>query len=228
MRFQTILIDPPVPYNTYSGPSLPTRRLRQASAASHYELMTWQDMHALGEHLDAVADTNCALFLWTCNPHIPAYVKLLESWRFTLKTAAFVWVKLNRKNLMPFSGLGYWTRSNSEALWLAKRGSPTRIAKNVPQIQELLDRQDMTTLRMKRGMHSEKPEQFQDAIERLVSGPYLELFARRRRPRWTCVGNEIDGQDIRDALNALAARDDSTSVSVQPVVPTDRQLVLWS
>ena len=31
----------------------------------------------------------------------------------------------------------------------------------------------------------------------------LELFARRHRPGWTCLGNELDGLDIRDALEQL-------------------------
>ncbi len=53
--------------------------------------------------------------------------------------------------------------------------------------------------------HSEKPEEVQDRIERLVSGPYLELFARRRREGWATVGNELDGLDIRESLARLAA-----------------------
>jgi N6-adenosine-specific RNA methylase IME4 len=227
MRFKAILVDPPVPYNTYSGPALPTRRLRQASAASHYELMTWQDIHALGDYIDRVADEDCALFLWACNPHIPEYIKLLESWRFVFKTVAFVWVKLNPKNLMPFSGLGYWTRSNSESLWLATRGSPTRLARDVKQVQELLEHTEMTTFREKRGRHSEKPERFQDEIERLINGPYLELFARRKRPGWTCIGNEVDGRDIRDALNEIAAMDmDEEPLETHEMLKSDKQLVL--
>jgi N6-adenosine-specific RNA methylase IME4 len=215
MRFRTILVDPPVPYRTYSGPALPTRRLRQASAASHYELMTWEEIHGLGHWIDKVADKDCALFLWTCNPHIPEYVRLLESWQFEFKSVAFVWVKLNPQNLQPFSGLGYWTRSNTETIWLATRGRVTRLAKDVQQIQEVLERTDYDALAIKRGRHSAKPERFQDEIERLVGGPYLELFARRQRPGWTCVGNEIDGRDIREALDDLAASEQASVVTPQ-------------
>ena len=31
-----------------------------------------------------------------------------------------------------------------------------------------------------------------DIVERVSPGPYLELFARRRRHGWTAWGNEID------------------------------------
>jgi len=42
------------------------------------------------------------------------------------------------------------------------------------------------------GKHSEKPEAFQDLVEQVSSGPYLELFARRRRLGWDVWGNEVD------------------------------------
>jgi len=38
--------------------------------------------------------------------------------------------------------------------------------------------------------HSRKPDGIHERIERLVAGPYLELFARQSRPGWTTWGNE--------------------------------------
>jgi len=52
--------------------------------------------------------------------------------------------------------------------------------------------------------HSAKPEHLQDSLEIMFpSANKLELFARRVRPNWECLGNEIDGLDIRDALDKL-------------------------
>lgn len=52
--------------------------------------------------------------------------------------------------------------------------------------------------------HSSKPETLQDSLEIMFPKTHkLEMFARRIRPGWTCLGNEIDGMDIRDALAAL-------------------------
>ena len=34
--------------------------------------------------------------------------------------------------------------------------------------------------------------------------PRIELFARRRHEGWDCLGNEIDGKDIRDAIREVA------------------------
>jgi N6-adenosine-specific RNA methylase IME4 len=52
--------------------------------------------------------------------------------------------------------------------------------------------------------HSAKPEHLQDSLEIMFpKARKLELFARRLRPDWTCLGNEIDGKDIHDALADL-------------------------
>ena len=52
--------------------------------------------------------------------------------------------------------------------------------------------------------HSSKPETLQDSLELMFpDSNFFEMFARRQRPGWTCVGNEIDGTDIRDALATL-------------------------
>jgi N6-adenosine-specific RNA methylase IME4 len=43
----------------------------------------------------------------------------------------------------------------------------------------------------KRGKHSVKPDAFQEMIETVSPGPYLELFARRKRDGWEAWGNEV-------------------------------------
>lgn len=58
--------------------------------------------------------------------------------------------------------------------------------------------------------HSAKPEHLQDSLELMFPDSpdntvnKIELFARRVRPGWTCIGNEIvQGEDIRDSLKNL-------------------------
>lgn len=54
--------------------------------------------------------------------------------------------------------------------------------------------------------HSAKPEDLQDSLDIMfpdVEGK-LEIFARRERKGWQCLGNEVgDKLDIRDALDKL-------------------------
>lgn len=53
--------------------------------------------------------------------------------------------------------------------------------------------------------HSAKPEDLQDSLEIMFPKTRkLELFARRIRPGWTCLGNEVcNGEDIRVSLSKL-------------------------
>lgn len=55
--------------------------------------------------------------------------------------------------------------------------------------------------------HSAKPENLQDMLDKMFpQGNKLEMFARRSRPNWTCIGLECPdslGEDIRDSLLRL-------------------------
>ncbi len=53
--------------------------------------------------------------------------------------------------------------------------------------------------------HSAKPEDLQDSLEIMFpTAQKLELFARRIRPGWTCLGNEVcNGEDINVSLSKL-------------------------
>ena len=54
--------------------------------------------------------------------------------------------------------------------------------------------------------HSVKPEDIQDRIEKMFSTEdhnHLELFARRHREGWECLGVELSGNDIRMDLDLL-------------------------
>jgi N6-adenosine-specific RNA methylase IME4 len=95
----------------------------------------------------------------------------------------FYWVKLNaapKPDADYFIGMGYWTRANPELCLLATRGKPPRWAKDVRRL--VVER---------RREHSRKPDCVRARIERLVAGPYLELFARETKPGWDCWGNQL-------------------------------------
>ena len=85
-------------------------------------------------------------------------------------------------------GMGYWTRANTEPCLLATRGKPKRLNADV--------RQGIIAPRRE---HSRKPDGIHERIERLVAGPYLELFARQSRPGWTTWGNETTKFDKASA-----------------------------
>jgi N6-adenosine-specific RNA methylase IME4 len=201
MKFKAVAIDPPWTYETWSGPDLPTR---QASAvgATLYPIMTDDRLYTLPVY--NILEDDAAVFMWATMPKLDIAIALGKVWGLTYKTVAFTWAKLNPSYAgvwftQPMNtdvwkmGLGYWTRANCELVLLFTQGTPKRIAMDVPQL----------VVSPING-HSQKPEEVQNRIERLVSGPYCELFARRMRPGWTCLGNEIDGLDIFDAIEKVA------------------------
>lgn len=50
-----------------------------------------------------------------------------------------------------------------------------------------------------------KPDIVRERIVQLIGDiPRIELFAREQSNGWVCVGNEVDGMDIRDSLKQIA------------------------
>jgi hypothetical protein len=147
---------------------------------------------------------DAVLFLWIVQTQIPQAVKLVEAWGFTLKSIAFAWVKGEGLPMFPDDittqiGMGMWTRAEFEQCWLATRGKPKRLDAGVRQV--LLE---------KRREHSRKPDGIHERIERLVAGPYLELFARQQRPGWTVWGNQTD----KFKSSAMSSTNESKNISI--------------
>lgn len=81
----------------------------------------------------SLAAEDSALFLWATFPQLPEALRLINAWGFTYKTAAFVWLKLNKKSYTWFYGLGFWTRGNAEICLLATKGHPKRKSAGIHQ-----------------------------------------------------------------------------------------------
>ena len=136
------------------------------------------------------AADNCALFLWVTFPKLEEAFEVIKAWGFEYKTVAFVWIKQTKKSGQWFTGLGWWTRNNAEVCLIATKGHPKRISKGVHTVVD-------TPIEA----HSKKPDEVRKRIVRLVGDiPRAELFAREESPGWYCLGNEIDGMDIRESL----------------------------
>jgi N6-adenosine-specific RNA methylase IME4 len=163
-HFGAILADPPWYFETWS------QNGRGRSADKHYATM--QSLRLYQMPVASLAAPNCVLFMWSTWSHLRLALSLIDIWGFQYKSCAFCWLK-------PQIGLGYWTRARSEPCLLATRGKPKRINADV--------RQGIIAARRE---HSRKPDEIHERIERLVAGPYLELFARQSRPGWTTWGDE--------------------------------------
>lgn len=178
-HYQAIYCDPPWRYEVWAEGSQNTRL-----ASSKYHVMRSKDIASLP--VSELAAKDCVLFMWITWPQALDAFDIIKAWGFTYKTCAFSWIKGDAKQLeffqddvAPFVGMGYWTRANSEACLLATRGNPKRLNADVRQ-----------AIVEPRREHSRKPNCVYERIERLVSGPFVELFARNTRPNWDSWGNE--------------------------------------
>lgn len=173
-KYGAILADPPWTFQAWyaGGWRLREDGTKYYSAASpkaaQYPTMSAEDIAAMP--VADIAEKDCVLFLWGCWPMLPQALQVIDGWGFKYKSCGF-----------PDMLLGYWTRANTEFCLIGTRGKPKRIAADVRQ-----------AIIAPRREHSRKPDGIHERIERLVAGPYLELFARQERKGWDVWGNQTD------------------------------------
>jgi N6-adenosine-specific RNA methylase IME4 len=178
VEFPVILADPAWRYGTGST--------ARSSCEPHYATMTLSEILAMP--VADLAAKDSLLFLWATAPLLPQAIEVVSAWGFEYVTVAFTWVKVHPSTGRPLFGMGYYTRGNAEYCLLGRRGRPAP-----------LDRGVASTVLSPRGVHSSKPLEVYDRIERLAGkdAPKLELFARSRRAGWTQSGLEFNGCDYR-------------------------------
>jgi N6-adenosine-specific RNA methylase IME4 len=181
LKYRAILLDPPWDPRPYSDKG----KGRHPSA--YYDVMSFEPIAGLPVKDYAAKD--CSVFLWVTDQFLDvASYELPRAWGCIYSSVAFVWVKTARRlaDQLPLfliadnkgfpMGQGHTTRKGAECCLLFRYGKFDRQDKGVPQV-----------IFAPRGANSEKPEEQYARIERLVKGPYLEFFARRRRPGWDVV-----------------------------------------
>jgi N6-adenosine-specific RNA methylase IME4 len=122
--------------------------------------------------VDRLATDNAHLWLWVTNASLHAGKTVMEAWGFTYRSC-LTWIK-------PRFGLGVYLRNQTEHVLLGTRGRAP-----------VLFRSQGTWFYAPRQEHSRKPDEQYAIIERCSPGPYLELFARRKRLGWDVWGNEV-------------------------------------
>jgi N6-adenosine-specific RNA methylase IME4 len=182
LKYGAILADPPWAFKTYGGKHTTPHR----GAQDHYSVMPFEEIAKLP--VSDMAAKDCALFMWVVDSHLDEAFKLGAAWGFNFKTRTFTWRKLTSGGAAKI-GMGYWTRKQTEMCWLFTKGKPARLSKGV---REIIDAQ--------RREHSRKPDEQYERIEALVGGPYLEMFARTRRPGWDVWGNQTEKFAMDDML----------------------------
>jgi site-specific DNA-methyltransferase (adenine-specific) len=134
--------------------------------------------------VEAIADDDCALFIWTTDYHLARCIKVIEAWGFEYKTVGFAWLKKTKSN-KPVCFMGAYTmKSGIELCLFATRGKNVHKMKQSHKVRALIESQRLE--------HSKKPDEARDRIVELFGDlPRIELFAREKTEGWDVWGDEV-------------------------------------
>lgn len=160
--YRTLVADPPWRYDADS-----TNRAKVS-----YPTLTTGEIAML--RVTDLAEQDAHLWLWTTNAFMEEAHRVARAWGFRVLTIV-TWCK-------PGPGVGHYIRNNTEHVLFGSKG----------RAQVPVEKPLSSWFEWPRTSHSVKPEAFYDLVEQVSPGPYLELFARRRRLGWDSWGDEVD------------------------------------
>ncbi len=166
-NYKTVYADPP--WNESGAGKI------KRGADKHYDLMKTSAIRALP--VSYLVAPNAHLYLWVTNNFLPDGLDVLRAWGFTFKTV-ITWAKDR-------IGIGQYFRGQTEQCLFGVRGVlPYKIKDGKRQ-------QGSTLLTAPRTVHSAKPPEMIQLIERVSYAPRLEMFARGCEVDWDSWGNEL-------------------------------------
>jgi N6-adenosine-specific RNA methylase IME4 len=149
-----------------------------------YPFMSDDEIMALD--VEALADNDCVLFLWTTRRRFRrgVAVAVAEAWGFE-DCGEIIWGLRNR-------GMGTVSLANDhEPVLVARRGHDLLSADEPLGVwfwRQVYEWNPKAKVPQKK--HSAKPSGFFELIEQVAPAPRLELFAREQRLGWDTWGNE--------------------------------------
>ncbi len=175
-RFATVLADPPWRFVNRTGKMAPEHR-----RLSRYSTKAVEDIAALP--VAKILKPTAHLYLWVPNALLPDGLEVLAAWGFDYKTT-IIWHKLRKDGGSDGRGVGFYFRNVTETLLFGVRGKNARtLAPGRTQVNYIGTR---------KREHSRKPDEQYKLIEDCSRGPFLEMFGRGVRPKWSVWGNQAD------------------------------------
>lgn len=228
MKFDVIVSDPPWSFSD----SLTMSKVPRG-AKTNYKVLDMQAIRDL--KVSEIASDNAVLALWVPSSFLQDGLDTMKAWGFR-QTQTHIWVKVKldpleeiKKNIrkllknplkhmtdnlslstskvfddfdldnLLITLMGRIFRQTHEVCLLGVKGKAYSMLKNKSQRSVHFSPNPK---------HSEKPEILQDRLELMFPNTTkLEMFARRSRTNWTCVGLECPDtpeEDIRDSIEKLS------------------------
>lgn len=226
-KFSVVVMDPPYEFSD----KLRMSDVKRGSAAN-YSTMTVQQIKDI-RIKDIANPEGAVLALWVPSSLLQEGLDIMKAYGFTFKQT-YIWVKIKklqnlrkiffktalsvhddlnsgvskRKAFSNFTinlfsalgfGLGHFFRQTHEICL---------IGINNNKIYKHIKNRSQRSVDFAENMrHSTKPEDLQDALDLMFPDTdinKIELFARRHRSGWLCLGNEIcNGEDINVSIAKL-------------------------
>jgi N6-adenosine-specific RNA methylase IME4 len=178
-KFGTILADPPWRFSNRTGKIAPEHR-----RLSRYATMKTEEIKKLP--VPEIALPKSHLYLWVPNALILEGLEVMKEWGFTYKTN-LIWHKVRKDGGPDGRGVGFYFRNVTEVVLFGVRGNLRTLPPGRKQVNIIISQ---------KREHSRKPDELYPVIERCSPGPYLELFARGKRPGWIQWGNELETYEM--------------------------------
>ena len=175
-KFATVLADPPWRFDNKTGKVAPGHR-----RLNRYETLSFEEIEQLP--VFGITQDVAHLYLWVPNALLPQGLSVMKAWGFQYKSN-IVWHKIRKDGGPDGRGVGFYFRNVTELLLFGVKG------KNARTLQP--GRRQVNFLATRKREHSRKPDEQYAIIESCSPGPFLELFARGIRPRWTVWGHQAD------------------------------------
>ena len=173
-KFSTILADPPWQFQNSTGKIAPEHK-----RLNRYPTLDLEKIKALP--VDEISKDRCHLYLWVPNALVSEGLDVMKSWGFQYKSN-IIWQKIRKDGEPDGRGVGFYFRNTTEMLLFGVKGKNVRTLKP--------GRTQVNVIKSRKREHSRKPDEQYKIIEECSWGPYLELFARGKRKKWTVWGNE--------------------------------------
>jgi N6-adenosine-specific RNA methylase IME4 len=174
-HYGTILADPPWQFANRTGKMAPEHK-----RLSRYSTLTLREIKEIP--VSAAAADQSHLYLWVPNALLREGMEVMEAWGFEYKTN-IIWHKIRKDGGPDGRGVGFYFRNTTEVILFGVRGG----LRTLPP-----GRRQVNIIKSHKREHSRKPDEQYEIIEACSPGPYLELFARGKRPGWSQWGNEAE------------------------------------
>jgi N6-adenosine-specific RNA methylase IME4 len=220
-KFDAIICDPPWNFSDRLSMSSVKR-----GAAAHYDVMTNEDLLSLPIK-DIANPDGAILALWVPSSMLQLGLDFMKAYGFR-QTQTYIWVKSKKEPYDKLSdvvaklpkvnmakkviiklidkfklndvlsfGMGHCFRNCHEICLIGFNNNKV--------YNKILNKSQRTVCIEPNIGHSIKPNNLHAALDAMLgnTAKKIEIFARRQYSNWHCIGNEIDGRDIREALAEL-------------------------